>query len=244
MKRMLTVLLVLGVMSAVSMAAVTLTYDLRYETTYNSSNTSIGDKSATFNGGISAGYDPTWSNRFGLYVSVSGLASGEDLNQLSFGFGFTGGCSMYNTTFTGSTTSVNVQTGVDDDNNPTFQTLPIFSSVSDSGTPGDLRGWLATINAGPAFVSQFGENTTYNKVGTIRCKWDGVTNNSEFQVFGDPPGGSTFVTWVNNNGFPYSTTIDASVRTAVGDSQLFTTVPEPATMGLLALGGLLLRRRR
>lgn len=240
MKKMLVFLMIAALPLAAS--AATLTYDLRYEATY-SGTTNIGDKSATFNGGV--GYDPNWSNRFGLYLKIDGLAAGEDLNQFTFGFTFNGGVTNYNTSVSSvNTDMVNVQVGTNEDGDPTYAMRSILANgLQDSGNVGDNRGWMGTINAGPAAVAQTGENSVWFKLCTVRCKWNGTANGS-FDVFGDPPDGSTYTTWVNNTAYPYSTTIDSSVRSFVGDSQLFT-VPEPATMGLLALGALgMLRRRR
>ena len=237
-------LLVFLVVAALPLAAsaATITYDLQYVTSYDSGFTSTATMLVPVTGGLgpASGYDSSYYHLFDVKVSISGLAAGEDLKQLGMNL------NLAAATDSGFGWQANLSETVTYDSNGPLPggsvTVPIFASNSDGGTSAtDLKSILASINAGPANAAQFGESAS-GLVGSVYLNWDGSTVGS-VAVEGAPPGGSTWVIWTGNSAGNSTTIQTMGVGTEVGET--INLLPEPATIGVLALGALgLLRRRR
>lgn len=240
MKKLLVFLVVAALPLAAS--AATITYDLVYNTSWDPTFSTSSTMLVPVTGGLgpAAGYDSTYLHQFDVEVSISGLATGEDLKQLGLGLTLTNVVdSGYG--WIGNTS----ETVMVDPPGPVGPTATaVFATNADAGTAGDLLGILAMSNAAPAAVAQTGESgsTVSDLVGSVYVTWDSSAAGS-VKVFGDPPGGSTWVIWTGNDTGTSTTIQTMASGTEVGDT--VNLLPEPATMGLLALGALgLLRRRR
>lgn len=244
MKRLLVATLVLALVPVLASAA-SVTYTLNYATSTDSTFTSFADMSSAWD--ASAGpkglanpvFNPAYYHILNVSASVTGLAAGEDVNQLGLGFNLGAGLTASSIGWSGSDEMVGVpkQTGG-------TQQVPVLSSSDAGPSATDLLGIVAEITQKPAWKSQFGEaGSAYNWVGSIYVLWDGLTTTTA-TVFGDPPTGSTWVTWAGNATGTSTVAVDMPIGTSSGGAYAFT-IPEPATMGLLAIGAIgLIRRRR
>lgn len=268
MKRTLVALLVLGIAPLIATAQQA-TYSVAYETSYvGDAGVPLAAQKVTtifpalsqaeltnmlFNSGLNptavdgVAFNPNWVHKMNVYVSVSGLAAGEDLHQI--GFAVTPGAGLTLTTkyaspwrpVTATFTGTDPETG-----DPL--TAPIFLENSDAGPSGtDLAGIVAKFGAPAAWNLQPGEAAPI-LVGSIYVKWNGTVL-STVGANGDPAAGTNWVKWTNNaDGLATGADVrNGPVGAAVaGVSGTFGAgVPEPVTMALLAVGGIgmLLRRR-
>jgi hypothetical protein len=193
---------------------------------------------------LAAGNPASYDYAFDVTVSTSGLAAGETFEALDF-------------TLTPSSSAITLDGGYPNAwvfNNP--QTVPgpkgnmlnLFkeNDIVGNGPPRPGNAGYSNFIVQTAAVSQATLGQTLD-VGRYYCQYDGTSpaNMTVAPLLSDFPTAIPFATWVDNasgNSATYQNYMNEDL-TAASNTIVF--APEPATMSLLALGGIgaLLRRR-
>lgn len=247
-------LLVFGVSPLLASAA-SIEWTVVYDTTY--SGTSFddpnlvceGNKSAAFTGAIAN--NPNWVHQFDVYFQVHGLASGDDVKAAACDLIIGGGLTPlhydpYQSTFFSfnnyEQASWQVWRTVPPPAHWLTVTRQMFGDYGDAGTPDDLLGLMCSIGADVAMHAQPAENAP-QFFGSFYATWDGTPTTLTVK----PSEGSSWVTFTGNAAGT-STSIDAIAPSVSDVSTTLDFVPadlpEPATMALLAVGGLAILKRR
>jgi hypothetical protein len=144
-------------------------------------------------------------------------------------------------------------TQLDDDGNPTIHN-PLFGTNADSGdSAGDLqRVTLISSGVGVAYMDQFGTSSqnpaTYVagkgvKIGRFGLAFSNVLTSSA-TVSITETAGSSFSWYMDTSGAANEIGYSTSGISSPGFTITVNAVPEPASLGVLALGGLALLARR
>ena len=246
--------LVLG-LASLSAPAATISYSIVYETTFtndascSTSATGADRYDMIFNSGLyPAGYDTHWVNRLAIYYTASGLAAGEDVNVAGFGITMSGGFSLSTKYASVQWRAYNPQVTITDPTSPPDQkTAALYTTNEDAGAANDLRGILAITSAAMAWGLEqqdppAGPEIAPQKLGWIFVKWDG--GSAGITAFGDPPTGSSWSKYADNDAGLSSTIVSITGGTVSGHLDIISDLPEPCALSLLALGCLGLVRRR
>jgi hypothetical protein len=228
MKRILAVALVLS-FATVAMAAPALQYNVVYGGSADATWTPIADQ---FTQAVDdqlvpiAGYNPTSIHTFYVYGSATGLAAGENVQLVVSDILASAGVVDQFSLIEGATY---------DPAGP-VTSAPVFTHA-DGGVAGDNLGITSTVATAAMALQPLegGGMGTYDWLGTLYVTWNGV---GQATLSVGPSTGSAWVTNLSGTANPQP------AGSSVGDVISFGAIPEPITMTLLGIGGLLLRRRR
>ena len=116
-----------------------------------------------------------------------------------------------------------------------------------SSTPLDLEGLIAPGDSGGGLFIDVAGQTFLAGVNSFGMAWDGKVDSDYGDASGDTRV-SAFNAWINSVLGPAAFNVNGTSLTADEEGMqtagLFDVIPEPASMSLLALGALLLIRRR